>query len=411
MPNFAKLIKEAIIMAIFLWSSLVFGSESFVLPNVTPFPGSSAVIGQIEAKPECKTNEIVAWLSQGDVLLYQVDVAQHGSFEFHVMPGKYNLVATSSTGCFAETGIDLKKDTVQTVSLTPSIPPKNEHSQNFFDWIVPNAYADCPYCNMMAYYQMQPSFMPSTMPWWGYYGAMAYPPTFAYPGPWTGSAVNGSYFPGNGGVGLDKPVLYLDGKDGTDVSVQLTFPSKESNWLVAVPAHGNEGWQGKLKNNHIEVDGAEHRFLFYDYRSDPNLLQDKKGFCAKRSDLIPKMKNALKNSGFKENEIKDFQDYWSFKIPPSSRYCVYPQGAAEIGQLARLKIEPTPTSLTQIIFIIQTAEALAAGGRFFSHEPVETWVANPPADNRTPASGDSLRAREWGVGFMMTTHTNATKKD
>jgi hypothetical protein len=382
-------------------------------PKVRPLAGASVIVGQIDARSDCDKGEFEAWLSQDSLLLYQVDVVARGSFEFHVLPGRYNLVVTSSTGCFSETRIEAAADNSQLVTVRPIPAVRPERHAGFLDWLIPPAYgfyySDCPTCNMMAYYQMQPSFMPQ-LPWTAYYGSMAYP-NFGFPGPWSGIAMNGGFYPGWGNVGMGKPLLYLEGEDGTPVSIKVKL-APGANWLVAAPAYGDGAWSGKLQGNHLMAGGAEYRDLFYDYRAESGKLQDTRGFCTDRDGLMPALKGALRDSGFKEGEIHDFEQYWSVKMPLSKRYCVFPQGTAELGQLARVEIDPKPQTWTQLTFVIQVEEALSGGTGRFSHPPVESWKPEPGTGARVPATAaqpgaqpapQPLKAREWGVGFFMTT--------
>jgi hypothetical protein len=387
-------------------------------PKVKPLAGASVIVGQLDARPECAKGEFEAWLSQESLLLYQVDVVQHGSFEFHVLPGRYNLVVTGSNGCFSETRLEATADRAQVVTISPIPTTRPEKHASLLDWLIPSAeavyYPDCPTCNLAAYYQMQPSFMPQ-LPWWAYYGGMAYP-NFQSPGGfWGGSAINGGGFPGSGNVGFDKPLLYLDGKEGTQVSVKVKL-AEGGNWLVAVPAYGEATWSGKLQGNHIVSGGAEYRDLFYDYRTDSAGLQDTRGFCSPHDGLMAALKTALRDSGFKEGEIHDFEQFWSVKIPLSTRYCVFPQGTPELQKLARVEIEPKPASWTQLAFIIQTDEALTGKPGRFTHAPAETWKAEPLAEMRAPATADAvdpadagIKAREWSVGFFMTTRSQPAR--
>lgn len=390
--------------ALGLYPNIQHEAQAGSAPKVTPLSGASAITGELNARTECESGEFEAFLSQDSLLLYQLDVVQHGSFEFHVLPGNYNLVVVGSKGCFSENKIEVRPDQVQfvTANPAPTVAPDSSKHGSLLDWFVPSAYAwtDCPTCDLMAYYQMQPSFAPP-MPYYGYYGSMAYP-NFGFPGPWGGSGMYGGMYPGWGNVGMGKPVLYLDGKDGTKVDVRVKF-AEGGNWLAAAPAHGESAWSGKLQGNHFVSAGADYRYLFYDYRTDGNQLQDERGFCTGRESLMRKLKTALKDSGFKENEIHDFDQYWSVKIPVSHRYCVYPQSMPDLQKLAHLEIEPKPASLTQLMFIIQVDEELTGKPGKFTHAPSKTWTAEPIADARAPASDSpTVQAREWGVGFFFT---------
>ena len=368
------------------------------LPTVKPFTGAAALVGRVEADSACESGKFEAWLSQDKTLFYQVDVSQHGSFELHVLPGHYQLAITTTGGCFAETEIEAKPGEVKTLTVKPAPVQKKT---SFLDLLIPSAFGSmCYQCDLMAAYQaqMEQQAYFQQMAMTSFYGNMAYT-NYGFPGPMRGAYVNGGMFPGGGNIGMDKPVLYFDGKDGTDLSVRVNL-ADGGNWLVAVPSHGEQAWHGKLQSNHfVSADGGEFNDLYYDYRTDSAVLQDSTGFCTKRGDLMPKLKTALRQSGFKPEEIRDFEQYWTPKIPKSDRYCIYPQTSKELQKVARLEIEPKPTSLTQLVFTIQVKEALTGGPEKFAKPPTQTW--KPEIATRIPAADGAVRAREWGVGFVM----------
>lgn len=260
-----------------------------------------------------------------------------------------------------------------------------------------------PFYNSMGYYSM-PLFFPN-YPWWGGYGAMAYS-NFSYPGAWAynGGGMNGGYYPHSGGGFMGKPNLYVTGKNGTDIKIKVKM-APDSNWLVAVPAHGTRGWHGTLMDNgKIKVGEKEtHDFLFYDFRCDENKLQDTAGFCTGRDNIIEKLASLLKQKGFKQNEIRDFETYWSIKLPSSERYCVYPQDSEDLNKIVELEVEPKPSKVIRVAFMIIPDEARKIGSNSkFLKLPQKDWSVTESKNDsdRTPASTDGLEIHEWSVGFI-----------
>ncbi len=80
----------------------------------------AGVTGTVLLSKDCKPGRIEVWLSSGRLLIYQAEVPFKGTFEFYTVPGKYNLVATSSSGCFAEASYQGKSGTIQQVDLNLS---------------------------------------------------------------------------------------------------------------------------------------------------------------------------------------------------------------------------------------------------------------------------------------------------
>src|SRR5690349_6278941 len=83
---------------------------------VKPFKKAAAIVGTLSASKECKEKAQV-WVSIERTLLYQAETPPRGSFEFHTLPGIFNIVATSPEGCFAETKVELKADEVKKIDL------------------------------------------------------------------------------------------------------------------------------------------------------------------------------------------------------------------------------------------------------------------------------------------------------
>jgi hypothetical protein len=390
--------------------------------------GSSAaraeavIAGRVEPTPECAKAPLEAWLSVGTTLLYQVEIPRHGTFEFHVNSGKYNLVVVGASGCLAEAEVEARANDTREVVLKPAPAVKPAEKHALLDWLLPSAQAGwgdyCPTCNQGWFVAPPVSFMPTQAPWWLGYGAMTYP-NFGYPGPWFNGGISGSMFPYTGGVFGAKPVLYVHGPEGTRVSIRARLP-EGTHWLVAIPRLEDSSWSGTLhseggtlhseggtlhseggqgRETRLRSGDADYRYVFYDYRSDESLFQDTRGFCLKRGELIPRLSEALKGAGFAASEVEDFASYWTYKIPQSERYCVYPQTSEELRRVARLEIEPKPASLTQVLFIVQVGENLDGKGKF-RRAPVATW--RPEEARREPAAQarGGIEVREWGIGFL-----------
>jgi hypothetical protein len=86
---------------------------AFVSTARAAAPADDAVVtGKVSAGPAClapadqRPPEV--WLSIGQILLYQVEVPVGGNFEFHVVPGKYDVVANNSKGCVAQAEVKVK---------------------------------------------------------------------------------------------------------------------------------------------------------------------------------------------------------------------------------------------------------------------------------------------------------------
>ena len=261
----------------------------------------------------------------------------------------------------------------------------------------------CPTCNPMLTNASMPWGSPP--PWWWATGPMMYS-NFYTPGPWSfGPGYPGvvpGFFPRGGPVYAAKPNLYLHAPEGTEFQVKLkTDTIKDFQWLATVPGHGATGWSGKLTmKDRLKIGDATYGFLYSDYRLGDADLQDTFGFCVVRDSLIAKLALNLKKAGFDEREVADFLDFWSVKMPPAKKFCVFPQDETVLAKAAPIEISPKPISVRRVLFLIQVEEGLVDDGTKFSVAPQREWSPVPLETARMPASESKIVAREWGVGFL-----------
>lgn len=83
---------------------------------------------------------------------------------------------------------------------------------------------------------------------------------------------------------------------------------------------------------------------------DDDFFQSQKGFCAERNEALEKMSNILKETGFKPNEVKDFEEHWRIKMPPQA-VCIFPQSSTELDKIAVFETDPPIKKTTRILFI------------------------------------------------------------
>ncbi len=247
-----------------------------------------------------------------------------------------------------------------------------------------------------------PSFAPSYYPWWYGYGSMSYS-NFSYPAAWSGNGIMAqSYpYPSAGGCFAGKPNVYIEAPKGTEVEIQLDLQD-EGEILSSIPSLRKEGWNMKVTEKGLSSkNGGNYPYIFYDYRLNEESLQDKSGFCTEKALVIPKLADILKQKGFKENEVKDFIEYWSVKMPESDKLCVYPQENAELEKVAKYVVVPNTVRIKRIVFLIIPKNGFkTTAASKFSKAPTEKWQ---PEEVRRPAAANEsapIEIREWGVAFL-----------
>jgi hypothetical protein len=269
-------------------------------------------------------------------------------------------------------------------------------------------YNDCVSCslyqNPVYYpyqnYQRDAFFRTYQSPWWGQYGAMSYP-NFYYPAAWSNNGVNQRYYAGHGGGFAGKPNVYVTAPDKTELHLKVNVKD-ESNLLLTIPAHQEQGWKAKVVKNKFEVEDVKHEYLFYDVRFDHEVFSDQSGFCGDRKFIIEEMLSSLQSLDFKENELKDFYEYWSIKLPKSSRYCVYPQlneDHNDAYQLQVLNLDKNNFSMTRVTFMVVVDEALKKSSKKFQSPPKDTSVYKERMKTIKAEIKNKIWIREWGVAF------------
>jgi|GEM_PF-6188318 len=99
-----------------LWISvLVISSVHAANP---PLPDASArIMGTLQALGPCLKGDARIWISSGKNLVTQMTVPIGGRFDFNVGPGRLNIVAASTSGCYAETGVTLAANETRNLTL------------------------------------------------------------------------------------------------------------------------------------------------------------------------------------------------------------------------------------------------------------------------------------------------------
>lgn len=85
----------------------------------------ATITGKLTGSEDCAKADNQIWISINNLLLYHTDLPTNGTFEFQVKPGKYNVIATGSGGCFFETAVELKKNEKKDVKVAMVLNKKN----------------------------------------------------------------------------------------------------------------------------------------------------------------------------------------------------------------------------------------------------------------------------------------------
>ncbi|HAZ14501.1 MAG: hypothetical protein A2X86_00390 [Bdellovibrionales bacterium GWA2_49_15] len=89
---------------------------NFPLWAVAPLKDASVLHGKILGDKKC-TGPAVIWVSKKAEILYQVESPINGSFEFHLVPGEYDIAATTSNGCEVKKSFAVAKNESKTFEI------------------------------------------------------------------------------------------------------------------------------------------------------------------------------------------------------------------------------------------------------------------------------------------------------
>ena len=402
-----------------------------VLPNCAPEPvaspapapvvsGSSSVSGTVTVTPNCGGGTAQVMMINGNQVLYQTNVMNGGTFQFQAIPGTYSIIAQTQNGCVSQQSITLVAN--QTTNTAVGLMTQQAGQVGSVPGALPAGYPQTAYPYPSTGYPQVPPIggYPQGNCTYGGYGC----PTGYYSCPWGGYGCQGNYYPGTGGGVAGKPNIYVSAPAGAKIQIKVTHPD-DSNLLATVPIHRSGGWTGTVNSDGTLTSGnTRYPFFYYDLRFNPDRIQNTKGYCVEKAALLPSLVSYLKQAGFKANEVSDFQNYWSLRMPPSNRYCVYPQDESNIRGAADLEITPAPDQLTRVWFFIVSDDAKAVAkfkkpgaanaqyaslaAKWFKKPATEYVLAKAKGTpGRSLASTNSsptparVEVREWGVGFLV----------
>ncbi len=137
---------------------------------------------------------------------------------------------------------------------------------------------------------------------------------------------------------------------------------------------------------HIKVDSTGlinkyYRYLYYECTA-PDLYQYEKGWIVEKDSLTTFFTNNLKQTGFSNQEISDFMEYWIPILVSSEYYVIYPQYKENLISIVQLEFSNSPDNLLRLFYSIKECD---------ENFQVQA-IPEIPAFNR-----DGYYVVEWGV--------------
>lgn len=405
--------------------------------------GSSLFIGTLQGHKACKGEEAQVFFVHQNVVNYQIPVPDKGSFQVHLIPGQYHLVAIDEGGCLAETRIEVEANKVHQYQF--KMEKVSEVSLiDLLSLIFPEAHAMtmCIQCLQGAQTGIRPMHNPYfggypqqrfgyPTPFWGPFGHFSFnrfsspcPMGGLYPGAYAvlkkeqekgrapasmlaggmppmgggfSAGCMGPRYPGTGPMVMGKPNIYFYSPEKKKVKFKINI-NESGNLLATTPVIHEQGMEFEIdQSGGLTHQSAKHPYFFYDLRTDSKKVQQSAGKCVKSKDVVKTMVDYLKAAGFNEKEQKDFYSYWNVKLPKLPTVCIYPQTNENLNELSNIEIKPKPEHYTRLVFMLVPIIKGKTPEKLFTKVPQKDW--RPNAKLRAPASSNYV-VREWGVGFL-----------
>jgi hypothetical protein len=178
--------------------------------------------------------------------------------------------------------------------------------------------------------------------------------------------------------GCAKPVVYLYPTQETEVAIRVGAQVK-----ISEPQYDPvKGWNVIASpNGELRVAGNTYSSLFWEgpgYGPYPYL--NGRGIVVKTQDAIQTIKSHLLAQGFRDNEINDFLNYWSDKMPKKPYTRLTWLTTEEMNALAPLDTNPNPDTVIRA---------------FLDYEGLDEYVALTPQVFTAPERRGFVLV-EWG---------------
>ena len=158
-----------------------------------------------------------------------------------------------------------------------------------------------------------------------------------------------------------KPNIYIYPKELMNLDVNINFPHG-GEVTTSIPEY-NDGW----KNLKVEPSGlinGKLNYLFYE-SVNPDLSQYNKGWIIAQEDLELFFIENMTVTGFNEQEIIDFTDYWIPILKDYQYYAIYPQYKEQLDRIIQLQFSKEPDNILRLIYTIKGLQA----NNIFLQEP------------------------------------------
>jgi hypothetical protein len=152
---------------------------------------------------------------------------------------------------------------------------------------------------------------------------------------------------------VDKPVIYLYGKENQEVHVKI---EPKGEFTFTYPAIDNQNtWNGRITSGGITVANKKIPYLFYETEmSDLSFNTTSKqieGSVVCQHDVITFLETSLSSLNLNSQEQTDFITYWAPKMIQHQKVFVQFWTEAKYDDVATLEVQPQPDNLLRVFMV------------------------------------------------------------
>ncbi|ETP73306.1 hypothetical protein UYO_0772 [Lachnospiraceae bacterium JC7] len=179
------------------------------------------------------------------------------------------------------------------------------------------------------------------------------------------------------GIGALKPNIYIYPESEQDVTVTFGMPQ----WLTKSIPDYSESWKVSVAPDGTITtpDGSTFGYLFYESETQPYYFDKDEGWMIPADTRAERFREILTAYGFNENEIRDFLEFWTIKLPDRTDVMMYPQLTETVDNAMPVSISPAPDHIFRL---------------WFTFEPFDGQTV--PEPEIKPVSRDGYTVVEWG---------------
>ncbi|MBL7918726.1 MAG: hypothetical protein JNJ40_00340 [Bacteroidia bacterium] len=149
---------------------------------------------------------------------------------------------------------------------------------------------------------------------------------------------------------VDKPVIYVYGKQKENVSIKLDL---KGSFLFTYPQYTN-GWSFTANpNGTILMNDKKYHYLFWDGKLtiETDKLDLTTGFVIDKNNLVSFFEEKLKLMGLNSQEIEDYITYWCPRMSINEKNYIHFIFNDDYNKYASINVDPKPDQMFRVCML------------------------------------------------------------